>query len=458
MTGRLHAEELGVEALAAVVEGTRAPMMVLDASRRVVWCNPAACSLFESTLPRLQGRDVLGLFVPGESEHLTARLMPSAPDGGAVFTGVVRTARWAEREVTATTTTVHDGNRPLVVLTMCDDTTAHGGARAGAAMVQSAGSAGATNVAESLRHIADHVVAGSHVSWCGFVAHRDRAAHLLAPLTDGAVTLGAAPGLPVVVPDALSRWRQNPATREFAILIPVVAWRNAVCVPLAWKNRVVGLCVLTLPATLTSLSEADLAFAAALADHATLAVVDVELTAAADAAASHAERERLARDLHDSISQALFSMTMHASAARLALAPAGVDPASPVATALSELTALARGALAQMRALIFDLHPDALSDEGLLAAFTMQARAMSARSSIPVVVNGGDGPRWANPDMQARVYQEAVKTMRDALNPSGPAPSEIVVDVSHLRVQVTVRRRDTPVVTTTFPLSPSPKL
>ena len=440
-----------MHALAEVVDGTRAPMVILDAARRVVWCNPAACTLFESPLQRLQGRDVLEFFVPGDALHLIPRLAPSSPDGAAVFTGVVRTAQQAEREVTATTTTVHQGSRPLVVLTMCDDTTAHSAARTGAALVQTTRTTGTTaTVAESLRRIAEHVVAGSHVSWCGFVAVRDRVAQLAAPLTGGAVTPGAAPGLPVVIPDARSRWRRQPETREFASSITGALWRNAVCVPLAWKNRVVGLCVLTLPVTLTTLGEADLAFAAALADHATLAVVNVELSAAADAAASHAERERLARDLHDSISQALFSMTMHASAARLALGPAGVDSQSPVATALSELTTLARGALAQMRALIFDLRPDALTDEGLVAALTMQAKAVSARSGVPVAVRCGDEHPITDPDTGARVYEQAVQAMRDAIDPSTDPPEGIVVDVSASRVRVTVSRCGVPATTTSI--------
>ena len=453
--GHLHAEELGVHALAEVVNGTRASMVVLDAARRVVWCNPAACTLFESPLQRLQGRDVLELFVPGDAHHLVPRLAPSSQDGAAVFTGVVRTAQQAERDVTATTTTVHQGSRPLVVLTMFDDTTAHGAARTGAALVQTTRSTGTTmTVVESLRRIAEHVVAGSHVSWCGFVAHR-RSAPLVDSLTSGAITHGAAPGLPVVIPDAHSRWREQPETQEFASSITGAPWRNAVCVPLAWKNRVVGLCVLTLPVTLTMLGEDDLAFAAALADHATLAVVNVELSAAADAAASHAERERLARDLHDSISQALFSMTMHASAARLALGPAGVDLQSPVATALAELTALARGALAQMRALIFDLRPDALADEGLVAALTMQAKAVSARSGVPVAVRCGDEHPIADPDTEARVYQQAVQAIRDALDLSTDPPEGILVDVSAGRVRVTVSRCGAPATTTSLSMQAS---
>jgi signal transduction histidine kinase len=46
------------------------------------------------------------------------------------------------------------------------------------------------------------------------------------------------------------------------------------------------------------------------------------------------ERTRLARELHDSVSQALFSMTMHASTAQLAMEKAGLAEDSPAARAV----------------------------------------------------------------------------------------------------------------------------
>src|SRR3954468_3962604 len=102
---------------------------------------------------------------------------------------------------------------------------------------------------------------------------------------------------------------------------------------------------------------------------------------AGEHAAALEERNRLARELHDSVSQALFSMTMHARAAQKALDRAG-DPtpdgtqgrqlakAAPDDAALRELTT---AALADMRALIFELRPDAVAEHGLVDAVTRQA-------------------------------------------------------------------------------------
>jgi signal transduction histidine kinase len=100
------------------------------------------------------------------------------------------------------------------------------------------------------------------------------------------------------------------------------------------------------------------------------------------------ERARLARELHDSISQALFSMTMHAGTAQLAMAKAGLEEGSPAAQAVGQLRTLTAGALAEMRALIFEMRPGALAEEGLVSALRRQAAAISAREDVQITVTG----------------------------------------------------------------------
>src|SRR5947209_17526616 len=51
---------------------------------------------------------------------------------------------------------------------------------------------------------------------------------------------------------------------------------------------------------------------------------------------------------------------------------------------------LTQGALAEMRGLIFELRPEALTEEGIVAALDQQAAALSARSGLPIAL---DGPR-----------------------------------------------------------------
>ena len=132
-----------------------------------------------------------------------------------------------------------------------------------------------------------------------------------------------------------------------------------------------------------------------------------------------AERARLARELHDSVSQALFSMTMHASTAQLALAKAGLDEASPAARAVGRLRTLTAGALAEMRALIFELRPGALAEEGLVSALRRQAAAISAREEITIAVAGPEGRLGLSPAAEEHCYRLVLEAWHNTVKHAG---------------------------------------
>jgi signal transduction histidine kinase len=117
------------------------------------------------------------------------------------------------------------------------------------------------------------------------------------------------------------------------------------------------------------------------------------------------ERQRIARDLHDSVSQSLFSTTLHVRTAQRALTREGLDPTGPVGEELSEIGQLTRGALAEMRSLIFELRPDVLAEEGLVAALTMQAVALSAREGLVIEVDGPGERLPLGPEVEEQLYR-----------------------------------------------------
>ena len=94
------------------------------------------------------------------------------------------------------------------------------------------------------------------------------------------------------------------------------------------------------------------------------------------------ERAHLARELHDSVTQALFSMTMTTRSIELLL-----DRDLGQARArLGELRELERDALAEMRGLIFELRPANIEADGLLQAVRTHAAAVEGRTGIPIAV------------------------------------------------------------------------
>ncbi len=82
-----------------------------------------------------------------------------------------------------------------------------------------------------------------------------------------------------------------------------------------------------------------------------------EQASQAEELAATRERNRLARELHDSVSQVIFSITLNAQSARMLLER---DP-SKVSYLLDRLQALTSGALEQLRSLISQLHPPSKS-------------------------------------------------------------------------------------------------
>jgi PAS domain S-box-containing protein len=92
-----------------------------------------------------------------------------------------------------------------------------------------------------------------------------------------------------------------------------------------------------------------------------------------------AERSRLARELHDSVTQALYSVNLYAEATRMAMAARKQDVATEN---LNELHQMVREAIVDMRMLIFELHPPVLEEEGLVAALQARLAAVEARAGL----------------------------------------------------------------------------
>jgi signal transduction histidine kinase len=91
------------------------------------------------------------------------------------------------------------------------------------------------------------------------------------------------------------------------------------------------------------------------------------------------ERNRLAGDLHDSVTQGLYGIVLHADAAKGQLASNNRDRALDY---LDEIKSAGKDALAEMRLLIFELRPPVLEREGLAAALETRLYAVEQRAGL----------------------------------------------------------------------------
>jgi PAS domain S-box-containing protein len=134
--------------------------------------------------------------------------------------------------------------------------------------------------------------------------------------------------------------------------------------------------------------------------------------AAQDAVA--AERSRLARDLHDAVTQTLFSTTLIADVLPDLWA---MNPPEGQRR-LEELRQLTRGALAEMRTLLVELRPNALTDIPLSTLLRQLTEAMISRSRIAIQLSTeGDLPdgRKLPGDVQVGLYRIAQEALNNVV-------------------------------------------
>jgi signal transduction histidine kinase len=123
-----------------------------------------------------------------------------------------------------------------------------------------------------------------------------------------------------------------------------------------------------------------------------------------------AERHRIARELHDSVSQALFSTVLHTRTAQKALDRQGVSEAGVLSRSLRTIGELTRSAQGEMRALIFELGNEAVAD-GFVAALKRHALTLSAQDGVRIDVEE-PGHR---PQLGRRVETQLFGIGREAL-------------------------------------------
>jgi signal transduction histidine kinase len=184
--------------------------------------------------------------------------------------------------------------------------------------------------------------------------------------------------------------------------------RSELCVPIVANGRVLALLNLESrrPAAFSS---DDIEALETAGDVLASAIENARLSRRAQEAAVLEERSRLARDLHDSVSQQLFSMTLTAQAARAQLEK---NPARTAAQ-LERLQETAAAALAEMRALIFQLRPPGLAELGLVAALQQYVGSLNRRENINVRLHVEGEERDARGAEQAiyRIVQEALNNV-----------------------------------------------
>jgi signal transduction histidine kinase len=150
------------------------------------------------------------------------------------------------------------------------------------------------------------------------------------------------------------------------------------------------------------------------------------------------ERHRIARDLHDSVSQALFSTLLHTRSAEKALAQEATRPDDGLSRELGAIAELTLSAQTEIRGLIFELGRDPLED-GLVPALVGQASRLARGDRPRIDVQAPDGRLPLGPRAEAQIFGIGREALANVVKHAGASMAWIRVEEPPGRVVVEIR-------------------
>ena len=181
--------------------------------------------------------------------------------------------------------------------------------------------------------------------------------------------------------DLVAKYPEYEAVLEFIAGEP---FETFVSMPMVHADNLVGGLIVYYPKG-PKIDDTLLAFQAAIADQAAVAVQNARLLTQVQEKAALEQRQHLARELHDSVTQGLFSINLITRSIEVMMEREG-SQSGEITKKIKYLRQLTQGALAEMRALIFELRPGALEEEGLVQAIRKHASALQSREVLQIEV------------------------------------------------------------------------
>lgn len=211
-------------------------------------------------------------------------------------------------------------------------------------------------------------------------------------------------------------------------LTPSSMHYSSMDVPMIVNQEVVGVLSLRSPSGKRTFTESDTRVTSTMADLIAVAIQNARFFQQAQELAALEERTRLARELHDSVSQALYGIGLGAQTARRAL---DSDP-QVVRESVEYVLTLAEAGLAEMRALIFELRPESLETEGLVVALAKQGASLQARHGVEVFLELAEEPTLPLSTKES-LYRVAREALHNIIKHA--AATRIILRMQILRTQ-----------------------
>ncbi|MEM8531400.1 MAG: sensor histidine kinase [Chloroflexota bacterium] len=146
------------------------------------------------------------------------------------------------------------------------------------------------------------------------------------------------------------------------------------------------------------------------------------------------ERNRLARELHDSVSQDLFSLNMLTAATKRLIA----TRPELAAEQLEEVQQTSQHALHELRGLIFALRPATLDDRGLVHALRDLAQSVQERQNLKVDLHIS-GERWLPLESEQALFRIVQEALANVVRHSGVHHAQVKLHYNDQHVSLTVQ-------------------
>ena len=198
--------------------------------------------------------------------------------------------------------------------------------------------------------------------------------------------------------------------------------RSFLGVPIVTADGVIGAFYLTEKLTAPDFSDEDDDLIGLLAAHAAIAITNARLQEQARELSVVAERNRLALELHDAVSQKLFGLVLSAEAAGTLL---DRDPAA-ARDQVERLQALAQDALEELRSLVFELRPLDLALDGLAGSLRKHVGLVSRLEGLEIELTIENEPP-ADPARDLEVLRIAQEALQNAVKHSHASHVAIVL-------------------------------
>jgi signal transduction histidine kinase len=226
-------------------------------------------------------------------------------------------------------------------------------------------------------------------------------------------------GAPVVVPD----WCQMVlADSRWAPVHEVLRgkdWGTLAAIPLSSRSDSIGALTAFYPRGRHP-DPVDISFLVSIAELATVAVQNHRMRADIERRTVSSERQRIARDLHDALTQSLFSLVLQAETLQLVSQREGSgDRDRRIRTGLADLRALAEDVHAEMRVLIHHLRPTELGSGGLVEAVRRYADGLAGQHGVQIDVTASLPAGTLDLATEEGVYRVVQEALNNAARHSG---------------------------------------